>query len=65
MSNFVFLQAEWPALHDAATKAESLAYSDARTACYYAERSLGRIAHPNPPPRFARCEVHALDGSAA
>jgi len=45
MSNFAFLQAEWPALHDAATKAESLAYPDARTACFYARRGLEVVMH--------------------
>ncbi len=39
-SSFVFLHAEWPALHDAATKAESLAYPDSRAACFYARRGL-------------------------
>ncbi len=38
--HFQFLQNEWPALHEAATKAESLANSDARAACFYARRSL-------------------------
>ncbi len=40
MSNFAFLKAEWPDLHDATSKAESLAYPDARAACFYARRSL-------------------------
>ena len=40
MSNFAFLKAEWPDLHDAASKAESSAYPDARTACFYARRGL-------------------------
>lgn len=35
MSNFAFLKAEWLELHDAATKAEGLAYPDARAACFY------------------------------
>ena len=30
MSNFAFLKAEWPDMHDAASKAESLAYPDPR-----------------------------------
>ncbi|CAD6880498.1 Type I restriction-modification system, restriction subunit R (EC 3.1.21.3) [Methylomonas albis] len=38
--HFQFLQTEWPALHEAAAKAESLANSDARAACFYARRSL-------------------------
>lgn len=38
--HFQFLQSEWPALYEAATKAESLANSDARAACFYTRRSL-------------------------
>jgi type I restriction enzyme, R subunit len=40
MSNFTFLKAEWPELHDAATKAEGLVYPDARAACFYTRRTL-------------------------
>jgi type I restriction enzyme R subunit len=40
MSNFTFLQTEWPALHEAAVRAESLVNSDARAACFYARRTL-------------------------
>ena len=40
MSHFTFLQAEWPAFHEAATKAEALAHVDARTSCFYARRGL-------------------------
>jgi len=40
MSNFAFLQAEWPLLHEAATKAEGMAHLDARAACFYARRTL-------------------------
>ena len=40
MSNFAFLQAEWPLLHESATKAESLVHTDARAACFYARRTL-------------------------
>ncbi len=40
MSNFAFLPAEWPALHAAATQAETYALMDARTACFYARRAL-------------------------
>ena len=39
-SNFDFLQAEWPDLQDAASKAESLAHPDPRAACFYARRTL-------------------------
>lgn len=45
MSNFAFLQTEWPALHDAASKAEALAYPDARTACFHARRGLEVLVH--------------------
>ena len=44
-SNFDFLQMEWPALHDAASKAEALAYPDARTACFHARRGLEVMVH--------------------
>ena len=40
VSNFTFLQAEWPLLHESAVKAESLAHADARAACFYARRTL-------------------------
>jgi type I restriction enzyme R subunit len=40
VSNFALLKAEWPALHDAAAKAEALVYPDARTACFHARRGL-------------------------
>ncbi len=40
MSNFAFLQAEWPLLHESATKAEDMALVDARAACFYARRTL-------------------------
>ena len=40
MTNFAFLQAEWPALYEAATKAERFAYPDARAACFYTRRTL-------------------------
>ncbi|EGF33523.1 Type I restriction-modification system, restriction subunit R [Oxalobacteraceae bacterium IMCC9480] len=40
MSNFAFLQSEWPSLHSAATKAEGMANTDARTSCFYARRTL-------------------------
>lgn len=40
MSNFAFLQAEWAFLHEAAHRAEQAVYSDPRTACFYARRSL-------------------------
>lgn len=37
---FSFLQAEWPALHAEATRAEQAAMADPRTACFYARRTL-------------------------
>ena len=40
MSNFTFLQAEWPLLHESAVKAEALVHADARAACFYARRTL-------------------------
>jgi len=40
MSNFAFLLAEWPLLHESATKAEDMVHADARAACFYARRTL-------------------------
>ena len=40
MSNFLFLQAEWPAVFEAAEKAEAAVHPDPRTACFYARRSM-------------------------
>src|SRR5690625_4551248 len=40
MRNFAFLQSEWPQLHEAASKAEELVYTDPRAACFYARRAL-------------------------
>ena len=45
ISNFTFLKSEWPDLHEAAVKAEALAYSDARSACFYARRTLELAVH--------------------
>ena len=39
-SNFTFLKAEWPELHDAAFRAEAAVYPDPRAACFYARRAL-------------------------
>ncbi len=44
-SQFAFLKTEWPDLHDAASKAEALAYPDARTACFHARRGLEVMVH--------------------
>ena len=43
--NFTFLKAEWPDLHDAARKAEAMAYPDSRTSCFHARRSLEIVVH--------------------
>ncbi|HXG79031.1 MAG TPA: DEAD/DEAH box helicase family protein [Methyloceanibacter sp.] len=40
MSQFVFLQREWAALFEAASKAEAAVHADPRTACFYARRAL-------------------------
>ncbi|MGB9929094.1 MAG: DEAD/DEAH box helicase family protein [Methanosarcina sp.] len=40
MNNFAFLEAEWPFLYEAATKASNAVYPDPRTACFYARRAL-------------------------
>jgi type I restriction enzyme R subunit len=39
-SNFAFLGREWPPVHEAAARAEELAHSDPRTACFQARRAL-------------------------
>lgn len=33
MTNFAFLQSDWPALHEAAARAKSLIQTDARASC--------------------------------
>jgi type I restriction enzyme, R subunit len=40
MSNFAFLQSEWPQVYESAARAESLVYPDPRAACFYARRAL-------------------------
>ena len=40
MSHFTFLQGEWPAVFDSAARAEESVYTDPRTACFYARRTL-------------------------
>ena len=40
MSNFGFLQAEWPELYDEAMRAERLAIADPRTSCFYTRRAV-------------------------
>src|SRR4051812_10836019 len=43
MSNFAFVQAEWPDLYDTASRAEALAYPDPRAASFYARRALEHL----------------------
>jgi len=40
MTQFNFLQREWSAVFDAASKAEAAVHADPRTACFYARRTL-------------------------
>ena len=40
MSQFAFIQREWPAMFDAASRAEAAVHADPRTACFYARRTL-------------------------
>ncbi|MDD3245717.1 MAG: DEAD/DEAH box helicase family protein [Methanosarcina sp.] len=40
MTNFAFLEAEWPSLYEAAIKTSNAVYPDPRTACFYARRAL-------------------------
>lgn len=40
MSLFVFLEAEWPPVYEAASKAAAAVHSDPRTACFYTRRAL-------------------------
>lgn len=40
MSNFAFLQSEWPGIHESAARAEASVYADPRAACFYARRTL-------------------------
>src|SRR5580700_10217764 len=40
MSNFAFLQPEFPAIHDAANRASAAVHTDPRAACFYARRAL-------------------------
>jgi len=39
VSHFTFLQPEWPAVCEAASKAADAVYPDPRTACFYARRA--------------------------
>ena len=40
VSQFVFLQPEWPAVFEAASRAKAAVHPDPRTACFYARRAL-------------------------
>lgn len=40
MSNFSFLEEEWPTIQEAAIKSEEAARADPRTSCFYARRAL-------------------------
>ena len=40
ITQFTFLQREWPAAFDAAARAEASAHRDPRAACFYARRTL-------------------------
>jgi type I restriction enzyme R subunit len=40
MTQFGFLQREWPAVYDSAARAEAAVNADPRTACFYARRTL-------------------------
>ncbi len=40
MSQFTFLQHEWPAVYQAAAQTEAAVYADPRTACFHARRAL-------------------------
>lgn len=45
MSNFGFLNPEWPDLAGAAARCEATVYSDPRTACFHARRCLELLVH--------------------
>jgi type I restriction enzyme R subunit len=40
VTQFAFLQREWPPVFDAARRAEAAVHADPRTACFYARRTL-------------------------
>src|ERR1043166_2126368 len=42
MCQFAFLQREWAAVFEAASKAEGAVHADPRTACFHARRALER-----------------------
>jgi type I restriction enzyme R subunit len=45
LSNFAFLQNEWPEVFEAARRAEDMVHPDPRTACFYARRALELAVH--------------------
>jgi len=45
MSPFAFLQAEWPEVYEAASRAAAAVHPDPRTACFYARRALELAVH--------------------
>ena len=45
MSNFGFLQPEFPAIHEAAVRAANAVHPDPRAACFYARRALELAVH--------------------
>lgn len=45
MSQFTFLQREWPAVFEAVSKAEAAVHPDPRTACFYARRALELVVN--------------------
>lgn len=45
MSHFAFLQREWAAVFEAASKAEAAVRADPRTACFYARRAFELREH--------------------
>jgi type I restriction enzyme R subunit len=45
MTQFAFLQPEWPEVAAAASRAEALAHPDPRAACFYARRAIELLVH--------------------
>ncbi|RPH53476.1 MAG: DUF4145 domain-containing protein, partial [Lysobacterales bacterium] len=45
MTQFSFLQSEWPEIAAAASRAEALVHPDPRAACFYARRALELLVH--------------------
>ena len=57
MSNFAFIQAEWPLMYESAMRVEETANTDARTSCFYARRTLEMavawLEQDDPAPKLA------------